>query len=108
MRHVTGTGFHIRLSLVHTGVSARSGVVSRKGEVRLLLSARMHVLLDAVLALVQRLFRRRCLEARLVGRVAVRAGGRCRGVLLMRECRQASVCVIPGWLFEPVVVDVSD
>jgi len=105
VRHVTGTGFHVGLWLIHACVGAASGVVSRERNGILLLSTRMHVLVYAVLALVYRLFRRRGFETGIVVRIAV--GGRRRRVLLVHQSRQACVCVVPIWLVEPVVVDVS-
>ena len=59
VRHVTGTGVHVRLGLVHAGVGTAGRIVGGEWSVLLLLllllSTCMHVLVDAVLTLVQRL-----------------------------------------------------
>jgi len=56
MRHVAVDSIHVRLSLGHVCVLSR--VVSREGDMLLGGNTRMHVLLNAVLPFVQRLFRR--------------------------------------------------
>jgi len=87
VRHVTvtGTGVHVRMSLVHTGVDATGRLIRGEGSGLLLLSTCMHVLMDAVLTLMQRLLRRRGFEASVVVRVAI--SGWSGGVLLMSQSR---------------------